>query len=198
MKNKLIFALAGLVVLMGVLLKVSLTLFYKEQQEKERLSAAFKANSEVLKQIEILDGRLAAQSRVLELKVDELCELYPNLQQEILNLKIKPNRVEQLAQTSFHSEKQITTVIRDSVITDTIKARVFNYTDDYYTIRGIAIADTQQVNIQMCDTLVQVVYRGKRKHPWLWFFSKRQLEQRVTLKNPNAKIEYSKVIRVVK
>jgi hypothetical protein len=46
------------------------------------------------------------------------------------------------------------------------------------------------------DTLVQVVFRGKRIHPWLWIFSRRQLMQRIQLKNPQAQIHYSEIIQI--
>jgi len=95
------------------------------------------------------------------------------------------------------NERHITTLLRDSIIRDTIQVRVFNYEDGYYTVEGIAEADTQRVRISSRDTLTQVVFRGKREKPWLWIFSPRQLVQRVALKNPNAKIEYSQIIQLM-
>ena len=48
------------------------------------------------------------------------------------------------------------------------------------------------------DSLIQVVYRGKRKQPWLWLFSPRPLEQLIYNKNPNSKISYQKTIKLSK
>ena len=76
--------------------------------------------------------------------------------------------------------------------------RVFSYKDQWYTIKGQAIGDTQHVQIQNTDTLVQVVYKGQRVKPWLWIFSPRKLEQRVSVSNPNANIKYAQVIQIQK
>ena len=74
---------------------------------------------------------------------------------------------------------------------------MFNYHDEFYTMSGIAVGDTQKVNIQSRDSLIQVVYRGKRYKPWLWIFSRRRLEQVVGSKNKNCRVEYSKTIKVI-
>jgi len=55
-------------------------------------------------------------------------------------------------------------------------------------VHGIAIGDTQRVVIASVDSLLQVVYRGERIHPWLWIFSKRKLQQAISSKNPNSRI----------
>ena len=68
----------------------------------------------------------------------------------------------------------------------------------FYNIEGIAIGSTQNVSIQSTDSLMQVVYKGKRKKPYLWFFSKRQLEQVITNKNPNSKLECIKFAALIK
>ncbi|MBU0489989.1 MAG: hypothetical protein KKD31_18775, partial [Bacteroidetes bacterium] len=117
---------------------------------------------------------------------------------EIRNLKIKPNRVESFTETVVETEKQITTVLRDSIIHDTIQARVFDYADEFYSVAGIAIGDTQQVHIHSTDSLIQVVYKGKRRKPWLWIFSSRKLEQAIACKNPNAIVKYSRHIEISK
>ena len=87
-------------------------------------------------------------------------------------------------------------MLRDSVIHDTIPVKVFSYNDNFYNVHGIAHNSTQEVKINYQDTLVQVVFRGSRVKPWLWIFSPRKLQQRVTLKNPNAQITYSEFIQM--
>jgi hypothetical protein len=112
-------------------------------------------------------------------------------------LKIQPEKTVQVTNHYTESEKHITTLVRDTIIRDTVQVRVFDYNDDYYTVKGISEADTQRVSIASRDTLMQVVFRGKREKPWLWIFSPRKLEQRVALKNPNAVVEYSQIIQLM-
>ena len=188
--------LIGIIVVLGAALKITIGNWYAEKTEKNRIYEAFAANQQIQERIETLDGRLAAQSKVIALQSKELEELYPAMHREIENLKVKVGRVQTASQTVFHSENQITTTLRDSIVFDTLHVKVFDYKDDYLTVNGITLKDTQRLSIAIHDTLVQVVYKGRRKRPYLWLLSKRQLEQRVSLKNTNAAIEYSKVIQV--
>ena len=143
------------------------------------------------------DGRFAAETAVMNLRLKELSSLYPKIMTEIRQLKIQPEKTVQVTNHYTESEKHITTLVRDTVIRDTVQVRVFDYNDDYYTVKGITEADTQRVSIASRDTLMQVVFRGKREKPWLWIFSPRKLEQRVALKNPNAVVEYSQIIQLM-
>jgi hypothetical protein len=87
-------------------------------------------------------------------------------------------------------------MLRDSVIHDTVPVKVFSYKDNFFNVHGLSHDSTQEVKINYQDTLVQVVYLGPREKPWLWIFSPRKLQQRVTLKNPNARITYSEFIQI--
>ena len=123
--------------------------------------------------------------------------IYPEIIYEIKNLKVNPRRVEHFSETIIQQQKDIITTLKDSLIYDTITVRVFNYHDEFYTIKGISIDDTQKVNIESKDSLIQVVYKGERYKPWLWIFSRRKLEQVVSCKNLNNKVEYSRIIEFV-
>ena len=123
--------------------------------------------------------------------------IYPEIIYEIKNLKVNPRRVEHFSETIIQQQKDIITKLKDSLIYDTVLVRVFNYHDAFYTIKGIAIGDTQKVHIESRDSLIQVVYKGERYKPWLWIFSKRKLEQVVSCKNLNNKVEYSRIIEFV-
>ncbi len=144
-----------------------------------------------------INGLIVGQNQVIELKNQELEKLVPQLHQEIESLKVKPSRVESVSASSFSSHTSVQTVLRDSTVFDTVPVKQFSYTDEFYRIHGFSVNDTQHLNITYQDTLIQTVYRGKRKKPWLWIFSPRQLEQRVALKNPNATINYSQHIQIL-
>lgn len=165
-------------------------------KENSRLSEAILQKNLAITELKTLNGSTAYQTQVLQLRLNELSALFPELISEIKNLKVKPARAQSVAVTSYASEKHITTELRDSLIYDTIPVKVFNYSDQWYTIAGIAEQNKQNVSIQMQDTLVQVVFKGERIKPWLWIFSPRKLQQRVSLKNPNSRITYTQFIEL--
>ena len=144
-----------------------------------------------------INGRIVVQNQVLKLKNQELEALVPGLHKEIKALQVKPSRVESVSASSFSSHTSVQTVLRDSTVFDTVPVKQFSYTDEFYRIHGFSVNDTQHLSITYQDTLIQTVYRGKRKKPWLWIFSPRQLEQRVALNNPNATINYSQHIQIL-
>lgn len=144
-----------------------------------------------------INGRIVVQNQVLKLKNQELEALVPGLHKEIKALQVNPSRVESVSASSFSSHTSVQTVLRDSTVFDTVPVKQFSYTDEFYRIHGFSVNDTQHLSITYQDTLIQTVYRGKRKKPWLWIFSPRQLEQRVALNNPNATINYSQHIQIL-
>ena len=150
-----------------------------------------------LSNVQIVNGRFVSHNQVLELKNQELEKLIPKLHEEIKSLQVKPSRVESVSASSFSSHTSVQTVLRDSTVFDTVAVKQFSYEDEFYQIEGFAVNDTQHLNITYQDTLIQTVYRGKRKKPWLWIFSPRHLEQRVALKNPDATINYSQHIQIL-
>ena len=179
------------------LLTIKLTSLVRSQSgENYRLSKTLAQTVQQLKEIQTQSGQLAAENEVLQLRLKELKTLYPNLLDEIRNLKINPKRAESVSSTAINTEMRITTILRDSFIHDTVAVKVFSYTDNYYQVHGIAQDSIQEVKINYQDTLVQVVYLGPREKSWLWIFSPRKLQQRITLKNPNARITYSEFIQI--
>ena len=190
----LIMVIATLLTLMGMAWKLNVEL----REDNRRMAENVRGVSEALQGFQTADDRIGVQNSLIAMKLEELSILYPSLQSEIENLKVKPQRVVQIQGTHTESEKVITTLLRDSIITDTVQIRVFDYEDGYYTVKGQSWGDTQRVEVKSRDTLVQVVYKGRRERPVLWIFSPRKLEQRLVLKNPNARIVYNKNIQIQK
>ena len=157
-----------------------------------------KAIREQTDSIKTLQGQTAAQTLVMQFSVNELKELYPDLIKEIQNLKVKPERVESYSATAFESQKEIHTILNDSLLHDSTKVKVLKYQDEYFSVNGILSGNNQQLKITYKDTLIQVVFRGERETPWLWIFSKRKLQQRIVLKNPESKISYPLFIQIQK
>ncbi len=196
MNLKVIFFLGA-----GLILSVVLSLFlfhgWKETHRSyKRVLLANESLQEELIQFRTENGQLVAQNRALELKSNELTALLPQMASEIKQLGVKLSRTESVTTTGFEVKTPATVLLRDSIIFDTVPVKLFSYDDGFFDIEGTAIGDQQQLKLAYRDTLVQVVYRGERERPWLWIFSPRKLMQRVSLKNPNAQIEYTQHIEI--
>jgi hypothetical protein len=144
------------------------------------------------------NGKLAAQTNVLLLRTNELKQMFPAQAKSITDLGVKISRATQVSSTVIESEKNIVTVVRDSIVHDTVRVKVFSYRDQWYQVAGISDNNTQRLQIHTTDTLTQVVFKGEREKPWLWIFSPRKLQQRVSVSNPNATIKYSCLIQIQK
>jgi hypothetical protein len=151
-----------------------------------------------IKYVRIQNGKLAAQTDVLLLRADELKELFPVQAKTVTDMGIKVNRATQLSNTVIETQKNIITRVRDSIVHDTVRVKVFSYKDQWYQISGIGNEKTQQLSIFTTDTITQIVFKGERIKPWLWIFSPRKLQQRISVSNPNSTIKYSSLIQIQK
>ncbi len=177
---------------------VLIVLLSRANADRQRLHANLEASLGQIAYYQTENGQIAAKTDALELHYRELKQLFPEVIKELKNLKVPARRVENYSQTVIQHDKEIVTRLRDSVLYDTVKARIFNYQDEYYRVSGVAMADTQKVHIESTDSLIQTVYRGERYKPWLWIFSRRKLQQSILSKNPNSKIIYSRQISISK
>jgi hypothetical protein len=180
----------------------AITLLWKSNQrlhaDNKRLSSNIKTLGAELVLVKTKSGQLAAQSDLLVLQTRELKKLFPKEVKQIESLGVGVSKTTQFTTTVVETKTNVITTLRDSLILDTIKVRIFNYQDQWYQIQGISEKDTQRLVIKSTDTLTQVVYRGERIKPWLWVFSPRKLQQRVSVSNPNATIKYSQTIQIQK
>jgi ribosome recycling factor len=189
--------LIGLLIMLGAIL-----LLWKSNQrlhaDNQRLSSNIKTLGAELSMVKTKSGQLAAQSDLLVLQTRELKKLFPKEVKQIENLGVKVNKTTQYSTTVVETKTNVITTLRDSLIFDTVQVRVFDYQDQWYQIHGISEKDTQRLVIKSMDTLTQVLFYGERQKPWLWFFSPRKLQQRVSVTNPNATIKYSQTIQIQK
>lgn len=172
--------------------------YFRERKDKNRIEKNFEIAETSVKIYRLKNGQLASQNQVMRLHYDELVAIYPKILEEVKNIEIRPKYLTHYSETIVNQEKEIRTNLRDSIILDTVRARVFDYRDKFYQVKGIAIGDSQRVVIHSRDSLIQVIYRGKRLHPWFWFLSKRQTQQVITCKNPSNTILYNKTIQIIK
>ena len=197
LKSPVVQRLIGLLVVLG-----AITLLWKSNQrlhaDNKRLSSNIKTLGAELSMVKTKSGQLAAQSDLLVLQTRELKKLFPKEVKQIENLGVKVNKTTQYSTTVVETKTNVLTTLRDSLILDTIQVRVFDYQDQWYQIKGVIEKDTQRLVIKSMDTLTQVLFYGERQKPWLWFFSPRKLQQRVSVSNPNATIKYSQTIQIQK
>ncbi len=168
------------------------------QVENARMTSNMEAITASLNYVRTQNGKLAAQTNVLLLRTSELKELFPSQAKSITDLGVKIGRATLVSNTVIESQKNIVTLVRDSIIHDTVHVKVFSYSDQWYQVVGISDNISQRLQIHTTDTLTQVVFKGEREKPWLWIFSPRKLQQRVHVSNPNATIKYSSLIQIQK
>jgi len=197
LKSPVVQRLIGLLIVLGAIL-----LLWKSNQrlhaDNKRLSSNIKTLGAELSMVKTKSGQLAAQSDLLVLQTKELKKLFPKEVKQIENLGVKVNKTTQYSTTVVETKTNVLTTLRDSLILDTVQVRVFDYQDQWYQIHGISENNTQRLVIKSTDTLTQVLFYGERQKPWLWFFSPRKLQQRVSVSNPNATIKYSQTIQIQK
>jgi hypothetical protein len=162
------------------------------------MAANVQTISAAIEYVKTQNGKLAAQTDVLLLRTGELKGLFPVQAKTVTDMGVKLHRATQLSTTVIESQKNIITLVRDSIIRDTIHVKVFEYADRWYRINGLSQGNAQQLLIHSNDTLTQVVFKGEREKPWLWIFSPRRLQQRVSVSNPNSTIRYSQFIQIIK
>jgi hypothetical protein len=180
----------------------AILLLWKSNQrlhaDNQRLSSNLKTLGAELSMVKTKSGQLAAQSDLLVLQTRELKKLFPKEVKQIENLGVKVNKTTQYSTTVVETKTNVLTTLRDSIVLDTVQVRVFDYQDQWYQIKGVIEKDKQRLVIKSMDTLTQVLFYGERQKPWLWFFSPRKLQQRVSVSNPNATIKYSQTIQIQK
>jgi len=193
-KIKIIAAIIFIISLMTTVILIKELI--KSNKSFNRIELAIQEQRNLISYYKTENGKIAAKSDVILLRVKELKILFPQVISEIENLKIKTSRVADFSETIIKQENEIKFKLIDSIIYDTINIKKFEYSDEYYQVDGRIMNDSLRLNINSIDSIIQVIYWGKRQKPWLWILSKRNLEQAITNKNPKAKILYSKHIKI--
>lgn len=167
------------------------------KQNYKRVNQSFANSKKELVKYRTVNDKLAAKVDVLQFRNAEIEKIYPEILEEIENLKIKDQRVTQYSESVLHYDIDIATDLKDSVDKDSVKLHTFDYKNEFYAIKGEIKEDSINLNISSTDSIIQVIYKGERKKPWLWFLSKRKLEQVIYSKNPNSEILYSRSIEII-
>ena len=168
------------------------------KHDYKRVNQSFADSKKELVHFKAVNGKLASKMDVLQFRNTEIENIFPEILEELKNLRVKNRMATQFSETIMEHELSISTNLKDSITEDSTNVRNFDFKDDFYEVKGQIVNDSIHLNINSCDSIIQVVYKGKRKRPWLWIFSKRQLEQVIYSKNPNSIITYSRIINITK
>lgn len=177
----------------------SLKLHFKDQKTITRLTENLAISQKECTYFKARNGDQAVKIQSQELTIKEIRSIYPAVIADMKNLYIQPRQLRSFVQANTKAEKHIETTLRDSVIMDTIKIKVIDYRDQWFTVKGIIQTEAVNLNIQTIDSLNVVNYLSRRPHPWLWIFGgKRHPEAAITNKNPFIKYSITKSITVKK
>lgn len=141
------------------------------------------------------NGLLVNESKTYVLTIDKLKEIREEQERTIKDLKLKLKNVQSMQTISTRTEYIVQTVVRDSIIRDTV-AQCFDYRTEWMRISGCVRNDLASLNIQNKDSIFSVgtmVYKG-----W-WIFKKPiAVRQYVQSFNPSSKITYNEYIMLKK
>ena len=175
----------------------SLKLYYDETKTTTRLTEALALSNKECTYFKARNGDLAVKLQSQELTIKEIHKTSPDIFSSIKNLYIQPRQLRSFVQANTKAEKYIETTLRDSVITDTIKVKVIDYRDQWFTVNGLISGNDTKMNIATSDSLKVITYLSRRPHPWFWIFGgKRHPEAAITNKNPFIKYSITKSITV--
>lgn len=195
MKDRIIFILIVCVALLG--LSQFYTCKYTKKQ-KERLKTAqnnFTQSQSDNIQYKAKNGLLVNESKTYVLTINELKKLREEQERTIKDLRLKLKNVQSMHTISTKTEYIVQTIVRDSIIRDTV-AQCFDYKTEWMKISGCVRNNLASLDIQNKDSIFSVgslVYKG-----W-WIFKKPiAVRQYVQSFNPSSKIMYNEYIMIKK
>lgn len=167
-------------------------------------SARYKADRETLlvgiEYYKTESGKSAATVQKLTLTNSELRKKYDEIAAVADELNIKLKRIQSASTTSTNTKVEIRTVVRDSIVYvhgEPLRSVAFGWRDPWTDIRGTIYNDSVDVNIEVNDTLVQIVHRVPHKFLFIKWGCK-AIRQDIVAKNPHTKITYAKYIELKK
>lgn len=196
---------AGYVVIITVLLFLFIHSYKNAKAENSRLSNNQAALLTDIEYYKTENGKNAAKVMELEVTKGEFEKLFPELQAEIKNLKIKNKYLESISSTGMDTDVNGSTKLKDTVyvtVVDSIrienKAKTFKWSDPWNEIQGTIYPDeTVGVSYHGRDTLTMAAVRVPKR--FLFFkYGTKYIEVDAVNANPSTKILYNKKIKLTK
>ena len=185
-------------VLLLALIGISIALHYT-CKDRDRLASNQVALMSDMRAYKTKAGNNAASIKKLTLTKSELQINCNELTKQIQDMGIKLKRVQSISSTSTHSDYEIHTQIKDSIVyRDHIKYITLHtmiYSDPWIDLNGVIDSLNFKGSIQTRDTLIQVVHKIPKK--FLFFrFGCKAISQDIMCTNPHSKITFTKYIEV--
>jgi hypothetical protein len=148
--------------------------------------------------IEQLRGDNKEQQRVYELKLSEVKNQFPELKQQLKDMDIKLKNVVSIENVNTETKTEINTHIRDTIMYDTVPARVATYKDAWTDFKLIEINNDLKATIVTKDSIVCVLNRVRRDFGQWWRREPKQVRNTIKNFNPNSTITYNRLITIDK
>lgn len=187
--------IAAILTILGLSISVS-----KLRGEKERYEANQKTLLGKVEYYKTRSGTNAASVQKLTLSYNELKENYAEVCKTAKDLNIQVKRLQSVSNTSTKTEVQINTVVKDSIVYikgDPVNVTAFRWEDPWTGIQGVIRNDSIDLNVQSCDTLVQIVHKVPHKF-WFIKWGCKAIRQEIVSKNPHTHITYTDYIELKK
>lgn len=144
------------------------------------------------------NGEMATRIIQLEITKGEYEKLFPELREEIKNLKIKNKYLTELSKTATSTRIDTSTILRDTIYVtqrDTLYARKFNYDDGWNKIKGVVYRDSIDIAYDGRDTLIMAAHRVPKR--FLFFkYGTKYIEVDAVNKNPKVRIDFNQKIKI--
>ena len=148
--------------------------------------------------IEQLRGDSKEQQRVYELKLSEVKNQFPEIKETLKSMDIKLKNVVSVENVNTITQTNVNTVLRDTLIRDTIHAQTASYKDLWTDFKLIKIQDSILVKMATKDSLVCVLNRVPRTFKEWIKGDPKQVKNTIKNFNPNSTIIYNRLIQIKK
>ena len=143
-------------------------------------------------------GDMKEGQRVYELKISELNRQFPEIKNQLKEMNIKLKNVVSLENINTQTKTEINTHIRDTIVYDTIPARIATYKDQWTDFKMLEIGDKLQASITTKDSIVCVLNKVKRSFGQWIRKDPKMVRNTIKSYNPNSTILYNRLIKIEK
>lgn len=203
LKNNIIEILLFIILILGFILYVHIRELKKEKELKEDYKNLHENSQKTFKTWQSKDGKNYASTEQLYLNTKEVFNQVVAQESLLKDLSVKLNKLEGFRIQSTESKFHFYTNLKDSILYDSIKIKVFKQVDSkgYYTFNGEIINDSIKATLSASDTIVSGITRSKCQNRILWGLigvSNRKYLVETVNKNPFVKITANKEVYLKK
>ena len=178
----------------------------KIKDECSRMERNHQSMLEQCDTLTLANGKHIARVKELELTNEEMFKLVGEDYKQISELGIKNKYLQHVISTGSHTEVNVDTIIKDSIIfvpvidstgitykQDTMQ--VWSWKDDWVKAHGTIYNNKVEADFESTDSLLIVAYRVPKR----WWFIKwgtKYVEMEVVSSNPHTKLKYAKSVKL--